>query len=83
MITLEINWHDTGKIWRHNGVIHRDNGPAIVIPNTIYQFWFKHSKPHRLDGPAVVRLNGTTEFWINGNRVTEYELMFYLTLTPN
>lgn len=38
-------------MWYHNGVLHRDNGPAIEEidgSNT----WYRHGLPHREDGPA-------------------------------
>lgn len=47
-----------------DGIIHREDGPAISYSNGAYQEWQVHGKTHRLDGPAII---GRTlkEWWIN------------------
>ena len=73
--------HKSGIVkYYQNGVLHREDGPAITRPrrrNTI-QFnmqateeWYKNGKRHREDGPAIVWTCGRVyqeEYWTNGKR---------------
>ena len=58
-----------------NGYLDRDDGPACISTSG-YKLWYKHGKAHRIDGPAVISPDGTVKYFVNGNRVTEYEVMF-------
>jgi len=58
------------KWWRLNGVLHREDGPAIIWNNGDTE-WFSHGKHHRLDGPAVKYGNWATSWFINDYEVTE------------
>ena len=65
--------------WSIDGILHRENGPSIIIPNRMKQ-WYLNGVRHREDGPAVVYLNPDNpeiyqgfEWWINGNNIT-YEV---------
>ena len=62
--TDEIIIDPAGKIscWR-NGLLHRDDGPAIVCPNGRKE-WYENGKRHREDGPALV--SGTRRSWLRG-----------------
>jgi hypothetical protein len=46
------------KVWYKWGVVHRDDGPAIIeywsngYPNSLY--WVLYGKAHRDDGPAHI-----------------------------
>jgi hypothetical protein len=44
-----------------NGRLHRDDGPALVLPNG-QEEWYRHGILHREDGPAVVWPDGR-EAW--------------------
>lgn len=55
------------KVWRQNGVIHRENGPAIVWQDGA-KFWYVHGIKHREDGPANEYANGLKEWFLNGQR---------------
>ena len=55
------------------GWAHRDDGPAVVRPNGIRE-WFRHGLRHREDGPAVEGLIVDDEFWLNGRRVQSNEI---------
>ena len=63
-MTVEV---DGTKIWRNEeGKRHRDNGPAVILPNGT-KIWYKNDKRHRDNGPAVILSNGTSEEWfLNG-----------------
>lgn len=59
----------TGKrtyIWMYEGVIHRDNGPAIERCDGQNE-WFRHGTRHRTDGPAIEN-NGHVTYYVNGKR---------------
>jgi hypothetical protein len=51
--------------WRLNGLLHREDGPAVEHVNGDKSWWLD-GKPHRLDGPAVVYADGYTEWRLNG-----------------
>ena len=52
------------KEWRIDGLLHREDGPAIEYGNGT-KAWFLNGKIHREDGPAVERADGTTEWYLN------------------
>jgi hypothetical protein len=49
------------KQWRLDGVLHREDGPAIEWGDG-YEVWYQHGKYHRDNGPAVEYGNGD-KFW--------------------
>jgi hypothetical protein len=53
------------KVWKLNGVFHREDGPAIESKNGD-KTWYKNGKIHREDGPAVERINGERQWLIDG-----------------
>jgi hypothetical protein len=64
-------YKDGTRIYTHHGLIHRDDGPAIISPT--YQIWASHGLIHRDDGPAMISTNGTLVWCTkgainNGNR---------------
>jgi hypothetical protein len=52
------------KYWNVNGLLHRENGPAIELADG-YKEWQKHGKCHREDGPAKIFPNGLKEYYLN------------------
>ncbi len=55
------------------GLLHREDGPAVVGPDGTFERWFKHGGLHREDGPASIDYddNGNIQevsWWINGER---------------
>ena len=61
--------------WYHNGVKHREDGPADTYWSFSgqygwgYSIWYKNGVKHRETGPAVVyhgREAGPDEWWLNG-----------------
>lgn len=46
-----IVWPNGDQVWKLNGRLHREDGPAIVY-SWGFQGWYFHGKRHRLDGPA-------------------------------
>lgn len=55
-----------------NGVLHRENGPAVVYPDGA-SFWFMWGKCHRTDGPAEIEADGTERYWCFGEEITKQE----------
>ena len=49
-----------------NGVLHQEDGPAIIKNKTYV--WYYEGKIHRLNGPAIISNSGRVEFYINGKR---------------
>jgi hypothetical protein len=62
--------------WWVNGVLHRENGPAIKDRSG--EFYFRNGLYHREDGPAFIS-DGRVEYWING---VQYEEGVGGRLTP-
>lgn len=60
---LEIDSAGT-KRWFKDGLLHRDDGPAVEYPNDGCMY-FKHGKSHRLDGPADVLPDGIKYWYID------------------
>lgn len=53
-------------------VIHRDEGPAVILDNGKQQEWWKYNKRHRVGGePALIADDGHKEYWVNGERHRE------------
>ena len=54
------------KEWYYDGVLHRDDGPAVKLLSG-GELWYRHGVRHR-DGdlPAVVLTNGNRSWWKNG-----------------
>lgn len=67
------------KVWFKNGVLHRENGPALVYIARGIKIWFQNGKMHRKDKPAIKtptklewcwkgntsRLDGPAVIWFN------------------
>jgi len=59
MDSIEIDMYGD-KYWYRDGVMHRDDGPAIEFANGS-KVWRVHGKLHREDGPAIIYFN--EEYW--------------------
>ena len=57
------------KKWYINGVLHREDGPAIEDAYGT-NCWYKNGKLHRIDGPTIVWIDGSYVWFINGYDVT-------------
>jgi hypothetical protein len=63
------NLYDNGDMrWYLNGVMHREDGPAIIWRNGT-KFWKINGYNHRLDGPAVEFSNGHVAWFYMGERI--------------
>ena len=61
---------DGSQYWHLNGVLHREDGPAIIYPDGT-QYWYLNDKCHREDGPAVIYPDGIQAWYLNGERHRE------------
>ena len=71
--TLIIDPNGT-KIWRLNGKLHREDGPAMELSDGT-KFWFLNGQRHRKDGPAVEWSDGTRLWCLNDQYLTNRELL--------
>jgi hypothetical protein len=73
MIEYTVKVHPNGdKEWFLNGMLHREDGPAIECANGDKE-WYLNGKYHREDGPAVEYSGGTKYWYLNGKEYTEQE----------
>ena len=58
--------------WKLNGVLHREDGPAVLGINGRHR-WYTHGLLHRIDGPAWISGADPNymEWYLNG---VEFEL---------
>jgi hypothetical protein len=61
------------KVYSKNGKPHREDGPAIIWNDGVYEAWYSNGLFHRVDGPARKWANGTEEFWLNDMFYSEPE----------
>jgi hypothetical protein len=47
--------------WTHDGVEHRNDGPAVVFPGGT-RYWYQRGELHRVGGPAV-EFRAGTQWW--------------------
>ena len=60
-----FEWDDKDKKWYKNGLLHREDGPAIEGVDGL-KAWFIKGKLHRKDGPAVEWPDGSKYWYKNG-----------------
>lgn len=51
--------------WYHNGLLHREDGPAVVTEEGD-QLWYRHGLLHRDQKPAIIRISGHKEWYQHG-----------------
>ena len=57
---------DGTKCWYKDGLIHREDGPAIIYKDGA-QYWYKNGKYHRDDGPAAICRDGS-QYWLKNGK---------------
>ena len=69
----EHRTHENGtQSWWRDGELHREDGPALVVPDTgafpsaAREEWYRHGKLHRADGPALTTAWGRQEWFVDG-----------------
>jgi hypothetical protein len=53
------------KRWKLNGEYHREDGPAVEVPNGS-KYWYLNGYYHREDGPAIENRDGIKEWYLMG-----------------
>jgi len=71
-----VNEKKIDKIWKKNGVPHREDGPAVIYENGD-EAWYYNGRQHREDGPAVEWEDGVTKYWYYYDKWTDNEEKFY------
>lgn len=61
-----IDEHGNIQYYKNN-VLHRTDGPAVVLQQCITQKWYLNGRLHRIDGPAIKTITGE-EWYLNGKR---------------
>jgi hypothetical protein len=56
---------DGTKIWRLDGKLHREDGPAVEYADGS-KTWYLNDKLHREDGPAYEGVDGTKAWFLHG-----------------
>jgi len=64
--TVEVS-PDGSKIWRLNGLLHREDGPAKEYAEGDKK-WYLKGQRHREDGPAKEYADGTKCWYLKGTR---------------
>jgi len=67
MIEYTVKVNDNCTEWFLNGVLHRENGPAVEWLNGD-KSWYKEGELHRDDGPACESVNGSKYWYKEGKR---------------
>jgi len=62
---------DGSRSWCVNGLLHREDGPAIEHANGD-RSWLINGMFHRENGPAIENMNGDRFWYLNGNEI-EYD----------
>jgi hypothetical protein len=62
--TLEVDQLGN-KFWRLNGLLHREDGPAVEYINESKQWWL-NGRLHRKEGPAFIYNDGGKYWYLNG-----------------
>jgi hypothetical protein len=62
-----IEYENGSKQWYLNGLIHREDGPAIEFSDGT-KWWKLNGIQHRVEGPAVECANGDKHWFLNGKR---------------
>ena len=60
------------RFWYQNGILHREDGPAIEYVDGIC-YWFQNDQVHREDGPAIEYPKDTDQWFLNNVEYTEEE----------
>ena len=63
--SVKIGKIDGNKYWYKEGILHREDGPAIDLVDGSKE-WYKEGLRHRKDGPAVEYVSGTRKWYKEG-----------------
>jgi hypothetical protein len=70
LVVDDLDSKNKNNVWYKNGVIHRDNEPAIEYENGT-KIWFSNGKISRDNGPAIEYQDGTKVWFSNGKEHRE------------
>jgi hypothetical protein len=58
------DYEDGSITYRYNGVVHRQDGPAIIHADGT-KMWYRHGERHRENGPAMEFSDGSRHWYQN------------------
>ena len=64
MTTYTVDVEGGKEKWYHNGLLHREDGPAVEWVDGTKQ-WYQNGLLHRIDGPAT-SCKGKLGWWYRG-----------------
>lgn len=71
-ITYQVTVDQYGTYWKLNGLLHREDGPAIERSDG-HKEWCQNGRYHREDGPACEWTDGSKSWYLNDVYHTEEE----------
>jgi hypothetical protein len=64
-----VEYNNGDKYWYLNGLLHRENGPAVELIEGD-KFWRLNGKLHRVNGPACDYNNGDKSWYFNDEQIS-------------
>ncbi len=61
---------DGNRRWHLNGLLHREDGPAVEYAVAGSRLWYVNGQLHRTDGPAWEWGNGIRDWYVNGQSLS-------------
>ena len=65
-----VDTYNTRRYFNAAGVVHRDEGPAILRPNGV-KMWCQNGKLHRENGPAIEYADGSVLWYLHGKQYSK------------
>ena len=75
--TVEFSFDKGYEAWYKNGLLHREDGPAVYYGHARY--WYRCGYQHCATGPAFVSDSGLKDWALYGKRVTAEDVFQQLT----
>jgi hypothetical protein len=59
------------KSYYKNGLLHREDGPAVIDTQYHIEVWYYNNKRHNLNGPAYIDSKNIKLYFVNGTQTTK------------
>lgn len=69
-----VTYHDGMRVWYRDGIIHRDDGPALTT-RFGKKFWYRDGSYHRDDGPAITDDRNGAKYWYRDGKLYDIVVM--------
>ncbi len=74
-----VDYTDGKKYWYKEGMLHREDGPAVEHKSGHKQWWIE-GKLHRENGPAIEWPNGDKRWYLQNQNFSKISLQDYVVL---